>query len=89
MAFAMAERMGYHEIIKKAGGVLVCDTCPMLSFLRLDALEKQGLSGPAYRTMLTDSPKQAKYANNTIGCDIILDKIDVCIESAVIGKWRG
>lgn len=89
MAFALAERMGYHDIIKKAGGVLVCDTCPMLSFLRRDSLEKQGISGPAYKTMLTDSPKQAKYANNTIGCDIILDKTDACIKTAVTGKWRG
>jgi predicted aconitase len=89
MAFALAERMGYHDIIKKAGGVLVCDTCPMLSFLRRDSLEKQGISGPAYKTMLTDSPKQAKYANNTIGCEIILDKTDECIKAAVTGKWRG
>jgi hypothetical protein len=89
MAFAMAERMGYHETIRRAGGVLVCDTCPMLSFLRRDALEKRGLTGPAFKTMLTDSPKQAKYANNTIGCDIILDKLDACIDAAVTGKWRG
>jgi predicted aconitase len=89
MAFAMAERMGYCDIIKKAGGVLVCDTCPMLSFLRLDSLEKQGIPGPAYKTMLTDSPKQAKYAHTTIGCEIILDKIGACIEAAVKGKWEG
>ena len=89
MAFALAERMGYHDTIKKAGGVLVCDTCPMLSFLRRDCLEKQGISGPAFKTMLTDSPKQAKYANNTIGCDIILDKTEACIDAAVTGKWRG
>jgi len=89
MAFALAERMGYAAAIKKAGGVLICDTCPMLSFLRRDFQEKQGLSGTAVKTMLTDSPKQAKYANNTIGCDIILDKIDACIDAAVTGKWRG
>ena len=89
MAFAMAERMGYYDTIKRAGGILVCDTCPMLSFLRRDCLEKQGISGPAFKTMLTDSPKQAKYANNTIGCDIILDKTEICIDAAVTGKWRG
>jgi predicted aconitase len=89
MAFALAERMGYHDTIKRAGGVLVCDTCPMLSFLRRDCLEKRGISGPAFKTMLTDSPKQAKYANNTIGCDIILDKTEACIDAAVTGKWRG
>ncbi len=89
MAFAMADRMGYHDIIKKAGGVLVCDTCPMLSFLRLDSLAKRGLPGPAFKTMLTDSPKQAKYANNTMGCEIILDKIGACIDAAVRGKWEG
>lgn len=89
MAFAMAERMGYHDIIKKAGGVLVCDTCPMLSFLRLDALAKRGMSGPYFHTMLTDSPKQAKYAHTTMGCEIIVDRVDQCVEAAVSGRWEG
>jgi hypothetical protein len=39
--------------------------------------------------MLTDSPKQAKYANNTMGCETILDKVDLCVEAAVRGKWEG
>jgi hypothetical protein len=89
MAFAMAERMGYHQIIKKAGGVLVCDMCPMLSFLRLDALAKRGIKGPYFRTMLTDSPKQAKYAHSTMGCEIIVDRVDRCVEAAVRGRWEG
>lgn len=88
MAFAMAERMGYLETIQKAGGVLVCDTCPMLSFLRLDALSKRGMAGPYFKTMLTDSPKQAKYARDTMGCDIILDRIEACVEAAVRGRWE-
>jgi predicted aconitase len=88
MAFAMAERMGYHETIRKAGGVLVCDTCPMLSFLRLDALAKRGMKGPYFQTMLTDSPKQAKYAHSTMGCEIIVDRVDRCVEAAVRGKWE-
>ena len=88
MAFAMAERMGYLETIQKAGGVLVCDTCPMLSFLRLDALSKRGMAGPYFKTMLTDSPKQAKYARDTMGCDIILDRIEACVEAAVKGRWE-
>ena len=89
MAFAMAERMGYHDLIKKAGGVLVCDTCPMLSFLRLDALAKRGMSGPTFRTMLTDSPKQAKYAHMTMGCETIVDRVDRCVAAAISGKWEG
>ncbi|MGE5258545.1 MAG: aconitase X [Hyphomicrobiales bacterium] len=88
MAFAMAERMGYLETIKKAGGVLVCDTCPMLSFLRRDALSKRGINGPYFKTMLTDSPKQAKYARDTMGCDIILDRLEGCVEAAVKGRWE-
>ena len=89
MAFAMAERMGYYDVIRKAGGVLICDTCPMLSFLRLDALEKRGISGPMFRTMLTDSPKQAKYAHTVIGCEIIVDRVGRCVEAAIGGKWEG
>jgi len=88
MAFAMAERMGYLDTIQKAGGVLVCDTCPMLSFLRLDALAKRGTPGPYFKTMLTDSPKQAKYANDTMGCKTILDHVDVCVDAAVKGIWE-
>jgi len=89
MALAMAERMGYADVITEAGGVLICDTCPMLSFLRLDALEKRGVTGPAYRTMLTDSVKQAKYAQTTIGCEIIVDRVEQCIEAAINGRWEG
>jgi hypothetical protein len=89
MAFAMAERMGYHEIIRKAGGTLVCDMCPMLSFLRLDARAKRGKKGPHFQTMLTDSPKQAKYAHGTMGCEIIVDRVDRCVKAAVVGKWEG
>ena len=73
---------------RRAGGVLVCDTCPMLSFLRSDALEKRGLTGPAFKTMLTDSPKQAKYANNTIGCEIIVDREAGTLRRGN-GKWEG
>ena len=89
MALAMAERMGYHDTIKKAGGVLICDTCPMLSFLRLDALKKRGTPGPAFRTMLTDSPKQAKYAHTVMGCEIIVDRVERCVEAAIRGRWEG
>jgi predicted aconitase len=89
MAFAMAERMGYEEMIRKAGGILVCDTCPMLSFLRLDARGKRGKPGPAFRTMLTDSPKQARYAHTTIGCDTIVDSVEKCVAAAVKGEWEG
>lgn len=81
--------MGYHDVIKKAGGVLICDTCPMLSFLRLDVREKRGMAGPAFRTMFTDSPKQAKYAHTTIGCEINVDKVEACIEAAINGNWEG
>jgi len=86
MAFTMAERMGYYEIIKRAGGVLVCDTCPVDSFLRMDALKKSGITEPRFRTMLTDSPKQAHYARTVLGCEIILGRTDVCVEAAVNGK---
>jgi predicted aconitase len=39
--------------------------------------------------MLTDSPKQAKYAHGTMGCEIIVDRLDRCVEAAVCGKWEG
>jgi len=86
MAFAMARRMGYHEIIKKAGGKLVCDTCPVDSFLRLDALKKRGIQQPAVQTMLTDSAKQAHYARTTLGCNTLVDTVHACIQTAVRGK---
>jgi predicted aconitase len=89
MAYGMARRMGYADAIQEAGGVLVCDTCPMLSFLRLDAMKKRGQKGPAFRTMLTDSAKQAKYARNTVGCESILGSTGACIDAAVSGKWEG
>jgi len=61
----------------------------MLICLRLYALTKIGKKGPYFQTILTDSPKQAKYAHSTMGCEIIVDRVDRCVEAAVSGKWEG
>jgi predicted aconitase len=87
MAFSLAERMGYYDVIKNAGGKLVCDTCPVDSFLRTNTLKKSSFSKPSFHTMLTDSAKQAHYAKSILGYDILLDKVEVCIEAAIKGRW--
>jgi predicted aconitase len=79
MAFATranAQRLGLAEIISGAGGYLFCDTCPTNSML-VDA-----------KRIVTLSFKQAHYARNTIGAEVIVDRIEGCLAAAVTGKWH-
>jgi predicted aconitase len=83
---AVADRMGYSGVIKDAGGLVVCDCCGLGSHLRKIVCRDYNLTVPAVSNMITDSVKQAKYANDTIGCTTIVAKLEDCIEAAVTGK---
>ena len=82
---AMANLMGYSDVIKDAGGLVACDTCG-ISALNQNIRRIYNLTVPAVSNMITDSVKQAKYANESIGCTTILAKLEDCIEAAVTGK---
>jgi len=74
-AMLLAERMGYIDVIEKAGGHVVADTCiDMTCWNRFK--EKVGI---------TDSPKCAYYRRFK---DVIVARLSDCVKAAVKGEWR-
>jgi len=72
---AAAERVGFAEAIKDAGGYLFIDTCPTNSML------------VQAKRIVTAGFKQAHYARGMIGAELIIDNTDACIEAALTGRW--
>lgn len=72
---AYAERLGYAEIIRRAGGHLMTDTCPCSAVF------------PKKRRMITNSVKHAHYSRAILGNEVILANSDDCIASAIAGRW--
>ena len=75
----VADRNGYCEVITKAGGVVMSDTCPAIS-RRLP---------PGVRVIATDSAKQAHYLPAIAKVDGWFGSVRQCIEAAVSGQWNG
>jgi predicted aconitase len=72
---ANAERLGFAEMIRDAGGYLFCDTCPTNS-MRVKA-----------ERIVTAGFKQAHYARNMIGAEVIVDNVKGCLDAALTGRW--
>ena len=72
---ANAERLGYATLIADAGGYLFCDSCPTNS-MRLRA-----------RRIVTSGFKQAHYARNMIGAEVVVAPVEACLDAAVTGRW--
>ena len=75
---AIAERMGHVDIIRRAGGIIITDTCIM--GFPYDQLEK-----PA-KTAATNSARAASYQARR-GIGIQYGGFRQCIDAAVTGKW--
>ena len=76
---SVADRMGYTEILSRAGAKLMSDSCPALSRVT-----------PAdVKTVATDSCKQAHYLPATHGYGVWFGTVEQCIESAIAGRWQG
>jgi predicted aconitase len=69
---AASDRMGYTEIIEKAGGKMVCDTCMVVA--PIEELD--------YKVVGVDSAKAANYVPNMCGLDVVYDDL----ENLIIGK---
>jgi len=67
---AAADRMGYTEIIEKAGGKLVCDTCMVVA-----PIEELG-----FQVIGVDSAKAANYVPSMCGLDVIFDSFKNLID---------
>jgi hypothetical protein len=76
---AIADRNGYTDIITKAGGHLMTDSCPLNS----------NLFPSGTKVVATDSAKHAHYAPAIGGVEVWFGNMEECIDAAVTGKWRG
>ena len=72
---ASADFMGFTKIIEKAGGHILCDTCP--TNMRIPA-----------RRIITNGFKQAHYARNMIGAEVIVADTKTCVQAALSGEWK-
>ena len=68
-----AERMGYNEIISKAGGSIVADTCMVVS-----PIEKMG-----YKTTGVNSGKAANYLPGFCKQEVCFANIDDLVEGQI------
>jgi predicted aconitase len=75
----IADRQGLTDIITRAGGYLLADTCPAIShkFPR------------GARVAATDSAKQAHYMPPILDLPTWFGSQEDCIQAAITGKWRG
>lgn len=78
---AFAERCGYKQVIEKAGGKLVIDTCPILSPMAALAKAK------GYQALVTNSAKLAHYAPGQWAMPTYYGGIQKCIQAAVEGVF--
>ncbi|WP_395104187.1 aconitase X [Actinomadura sp. SCN-SB] len=76
---AMADRSGYTEIIQRAGGRVLTDSCPAMSRVAPEGT----------RVFATDSAKQAHYLPAILGIEAWFGTLEECVDAAVTGTWRG
>ena len=74
----IADRNGYTDIISRAGGYLLTDSCPL----------NTNLFPKGTRVVATDSAKQAHYGPPIGGVEVWFGTIEECVDCAITGKWR-
>jgi len=77
----MAQRMGYVEIIERAGGLVLADLCvaPGAPFHLV----------PGVKTVAINSARGAYFIPGACNVDVIFGDTKDCIQAAITGKWRG
>lgn len=88
MTRKQAEYSGYMKTIEDTGALLVADTCPVESHMRISTCRDYGLKVPNVEAMVCDSGKMVRYVGDLIGCKTALADIDKCIECAISGRWQ-
>lgn len=76
---AISDRNGYTDIILRAGGQLMTDSCPL----------NNNLFPAGTKVVATDSAKHAHYAPAIAGLAVWFGSMKECIEAAITGIWRG
>jgi predicted aconitase len=75
----VADRSGYTEVVERAGGRILADSCPAMS-----------RTAPAgTKVFATDSAKQAHYLPAILGIEAWFGTVEECVDAAVTGRWRG
>jgi hypothetical protein len=75
----VADRSGYTEVIERAGGRVLADSCP--------AMSRAAPRGT--RVFATDSAKQAHYLPAILGIEAWFGTLEDCVDAAVTGRWHG
>ena len=75
----VADRSGYTEVIERAGGRLLGDSCPAMSRAVPEGTQ----------VFATDSAKQAHYLPAICGIEAWFGTLEDCVDAAVTGRWRG
>jgi len=76
---AMADSAGYTEIIEKAGGYVMTDTCSSVAQIAPEGA----------KTAATDSPKQAHHIHSMMDLPTWYGSMEDCVNAALTGKWEG
>jgi len=76
----MAQRMGFVEIIERAGGLVLTDLCvaPGAPFHLV----------PGIRTVAINSARGAYFIPGACNVEVIFGDTKDCIEAAITGRWR-
>jgi predicted aconitase len=74
-----AELAGYGEMIRKAGGHLMSDTCPAIG----------RITPKGTKVVATDSAKQAHYLPAMLKTETWFGSVEDCVNAALTGQWRG
>lgn len=75
----VADRSGYTEVIQRAGGRVLADSCP--------AMSRAAPKGT--KVFATDSAKQAHYLPAILGIEAWFGTLEECVDAAVTGRWNG
>ena len=75
----VADRSGYTEVIERAGGRVLADSCPAMS----------RVAPTGTRVFATDSAKQAHYLPAILGIEAWFGTLEECVDAAVTGRWNG
>ncbi|KDD00576.1 PF04412 family protein [Bordetella bronchiseptica MBORD681] len=74
---AVAQRMGLVDVIERAGGKVLTDSCPSIT-----------RSGHG-RRMVTNAVKQGNYLQGMTGHEVAVGKLTDVVSAALTGTWQG
>ena len=77
----LSDRMHFTKIIERAGGRILCDTCPVV-------ISKEAIREKGFQSVATDSAAMATYISAVPGVLPHFGKLEKCIDAAMSGSWQ-